>query len=157
MLIGAGGQEGSMDAANLLKPALSRGQLRCMGATSTDEYRKRIEKDQALMRRFQVVQVAEPSADETVSMLRGVKAKYEAPPGLRLLDEAIAAAVKLSRRYITDRFLPDKAFDLLDQTAAPVRLGVSAKPEAIEALDRQIVQLEIESAALESESSPRAQ
>jgi ATP-dependent Clp protease ATP-binding subunit ClpB len=156
MLIGAGGQEGAMDAANLLKPALSRGQLRCMGATSTEEYRKKIEKDQALMRRFQVVQVAEPTVDETISMLRGVKSKYEAHHGLRVLDEAIAAAVKLSRRYITDRFLPDKAFDLLDQTAASVRLGVAAKPDAVEALDRRIVELEIESAALTAETGARA-
>jgi ATP-dependent Clp protease ATP-binding subunit ClpB len=155
MLIGAGGQEGSMDAANILKPALSRGQLRCMGATSTEEYRKRIEKDAALMRRFQVVNVPEPSVDETISMLRGAKEKYETHHGIPLMDEAISAAVKLSRRYVTDRFLPDKAFDLLDQTAASVRLAATAKPAAVEQLDRQIVRLEIETHALGRETSPR--
>ncbi len=155
MLIGAGGQEGSMDAANILKPALSRGQLRCMGATSTEEYRKRIEKDAALMRRFQVVNVPEPSVDETISMLRGAKEAYEAHHGIPLMDEAISAAVKLSRRYVTDRFLPDKAFDLLDQTAASVRLAATAKPAALAQLDRQIVRLEIETNALGRETSPR--
>jgi ATP-dependent Clp protease ATP-binding subunit ClpB len=156
MLVGAGGAEGAMDAANLIKPMLSRGQLRCMGATSTTEYRKRIETDAALMRRFQVVQVPEPSVEETIAMLRGAKEKYEAHHGIRLRDEALSAAVKLSRRYITDRFLPDKAFDIIDQTAASVRLGVAAKPQAIEVMDRQIVALEIESHALEHESAPRA-
>jgi ATP-dependent Clp protease ATP-binding subunit ClpB len=155
MLIGAGGQEGSMDAANLLKPALSRGQLRCMGATSTEEYRKRIEKDAALMRRFQVVHVAEPTVDETISMLRGAREAYEAHHGIPLMDEAISAAVKLSRRYVTDRFLPDKAFDLLDQTAASVRLAATAKPAALAQLDLQIVRLEIETNALGRETSPR--
>ena len=156
MLIGAGGAEGSMDAANLLKPALSRGLLRCLGATSTEEYRKRIEKDTALMRRFGVVQVHEPSVDETIAMLRGAKDKYELHHGVRLCDEAIAAAVKLSRRHLTDRFLPDKAFDLVDQTAASVRLGAAAKPESLAELDRAIVRLEIERRALEEESAPRA-
>jgi ATP-dependent Clp protease ATP-binding subunit ClpB len=156
MLVGAGGAEGSMDAANLFKPALSRGQLRCMGATSTTEYRKRIETDAALMRRFQVVQVPEPSVDEAIAMLRGAKAKYEAHHGIRLRDEALSAAVKLSRRYVTDRFLPDKAFDVLDQTAASVRLGVAAKPDTLERLDRQIIALRIEKEALAEETEPRA-
>jgi len=155
LLIGAGGQEGSMDAANMLKPALSRGQLRCMGATSTEEYRKRIEKDAALMRRFQVINVPEPSVEESVAMLRGAKEKYETHHGIRLMDEAISAAVKFSRRYVTDRYLPDKAFDLIDQTAASVRLALVGKPEALEQIDRQIVRLEIETHALARESAPR--
>ena len=157
MMVGAGGSEGSMDAANLLKPALSRGQFRCMGATTLAEYRKRIEKDAALMRRFQIVTVDEPSIDETVSMLRGVKEKYELHHGVLLLDEALIAAVKLARRYLSDRFLPDKAFDLLDQTAASVRLRLSSKPEPIQVLDQQIIKLEIESHALGKEATPRAQ
>ena len=156
-VVGAGSAEGSMDAANLLKPALSRGALRCMGATTTVEYRRRIQKDSALMRRFQVVDVREPTIDETISMLRGLKEKYELHHGVRLLDEAIVAAAKLGKRYLTDRFLPDKAFDLLDQAAASVRLRVSSKPEPLEELDRRIITLEIESHALESESSPAVQ
>jgi ATP-dependent Clp protease ATP-binding subunit ClpB len=155
MIIGAGGAEGSMDAANLIKPALSRGELRCMGSTTLEEYRKHIEKDTALMRRFQVVMVDEPSVEETVSMLRGLKEKYELHHGVRLLDEALVASAKLSRRYITDRFLPDKAIDLMDQTAATVRIGLTSKPEAVEALDRKIMNLEIELRAVEGETSDK--
>ncbi len=156
MIIGAGGAEGSMDAANLIKPALSRGEIRVMGATTLEEYRKHIEKDAALMRRFQIVTVDEPSDEETLNMLRGVKEKYDVHHGVRLLDEALLAAVKLSKRYITDRFLPDKAIDLIDQTAATVRLRLAAKPEAIEALDQRIVTLAIELKALTGEDTPAA-
>jgi ATP-dependent Clp protease ATP-binding subunit ClpB len=157
MIVGAGGAEGSVDAANLLKPALSRGELRCLGATTLAEYRKRFEKDPALSRRFQIVQVDEPSDDETLSMLRGIKEKYEAHHGVRVADDALRAALKLSRRYLTERFLPDKAIDLLDQTAASVRLAASAKPDALQALDQRIVALEIENKALQNEGSAKAQ
>jgi ATP-dependent Clp protease ATP-binding subunit ClpB len=156
MIIGAGGAEGSMDAANLLKPALSRGELRLIGATTLEEYRKRIEKDAALMRRFQVVLVEEPTEAEAVSIVRGVKEKYEVHHGVQLLDEAITASVQLSKRYITDRYLPDKALDLVDQTASTVRLRISSKPAELEQLDRQIVELEIERHALENETSDKA-
>lgn len=152
MLIGAGGAEGAMDAANLIKPALSRGKIRCIGATTLEEYQKRIEKDAALMRRFQVVMVEEPSMDETISILRGVKEKYEVHHGVRILDAALTAASKLSHRYIMDRFLPDKAIDLIDQTAASIRIGLSSKPEEIDKIDRQIIQLEIEIRALKNET-----
>ena len=155
-IIGAGGAEGSMDAANLLKPALSRGELRCMGATTLNEYRKKIERDAALMRRFQIVMVDEPSVDEATSMLRGVKDKFELHHGVRLMDEALVAAVKLSKRYLADRFLPDKALDLVDQTAAGVRLALSSKPDRLEKLDREIVRLEIESHAIEKDTSKKA-
>jgi ATP-dependent Clp protease ATP-binding subunit ClpB len=152
MLIGAGGSEGAMDAANLIKPALSRGEIRCIGATTLEEYRKHIEKDTALMRRFQVVMVDEPSLDETITILRGIKEKYEVHHGVQILDAALAAAAKLSNRYITDRFLPDKAVDLIDQAAASLRIGLSSKPEEIEQMDHRIVNLEIEIRALEHES-----
>lgn len=155
MIIGAGGSEGSVDAANLLKPALSRGELRCMGATTLAEFRKRFEKDPALSRRFQIVAVDEPSVEETVSMLRGVKEKYELHHGVRIIDESIIAAVNLSRRYLTERFLPDKAFDLLDQTSAAVRLAAASKPAPLEALDQQILKLEIESRALQNETAQK--
>jgi len=155
LLVGAGGAEGSMDAANLLKPALARGQVRCLGATTPSEYRKRIEKDPALTRRFQVVSIGEPSVVESVAMLRGLKAKYEKHHGLRILDEAIGAAVRLSRRYLSDRCLPDKAIDLLDQTAAAVRLGRVAQPAALDALERQVVTLELERMAIAGEDGPR--
>lgn len=157
MIIGAGGAEGAMDAANLIKPALSRGEIRCMGATTLEEYRKHIEKDTALMRRFQVVMVEEPTLDETVNILRGVKQKYEVHHGVRLLDASLAAAAKLSRRYIADRFLPDKAIDLIDQTAASVRLGLSSKPDEIDAIDRRILQLEIELRAVQDETGAKAE
>jgi ATP-dependent Clp protease ATP-binding subunit ClpB len=153
MLIGAGGSEGSMDAANLLKPALTRGQIRCIGATTLEEYRKRIEKNAGLLRRFQLIQLEEPSAELSVAILRGVKDRYESHHGVRLKDAAIAAAVKLSQRYLTDRYLPDKALDLIDQTASNVRFRLASKPEAIIRIDRQIVALEIERRALEQETS----
>ncbi len=152
MLIGAGGSEGAMDAANLIKPALSRGEIRCVGATTLEEYRKHIEKDSALMRRFQVVMVEEPSIEETVSILRGVKEKYEVHHGVQLLDAALVESVKLAKRYIMDRFLPDKAIDLIDQTSASVRIGFSSKPEEIDSIDQRIVELEIEIRALKNET-----
>jgi len=152
MIVGAGASEGAMDAANLLKPALSRGEIHCVGATTLEEYRKHIEKDAALMRRFQIVMVEEPSIDDTVSILRGVKEKYEVHHGVRIQDIAVTAAAKLSQRYITDRFLPDKAIDLIDQTAATIRIALASKPEEIDKIDRQIVQLEIEARALADET-----
>lgn len=155
-LVGAGASEGAMDASNLIKPALSRGQIRCIGATTLEEYRKHIEKDAALMRRFQIVMVNEPSLDETISILRGIKEKYEVHHGVRILDAALIAAAKLSNRYITDRFLPDKAIDLVDQTSASTRIAMASKPEEIDKIDRHIVQLEIELRALQGESDKAA-
>lgn len=156
MLVGAGASEGAMDASNLIKPALSRGQIRCVGTTTLEEYRKNIEKDAALMRRFQVVMVEEPSADDTVSILRGVKEKYEVHHGVRIQDSALIAATKLSKRYITDRFLPDKAIDLVDQSAASARITLASKPEEIDRIDRHIIQLEIELRALANEEDKEA-
>ena len=156
MLIGAGGgSEGAMDASNLIKPALSRGEIRCLGATTLEEYRKHIEKDAALMRRFQIVMVEEPSCEESVSILRGVKEKYEVHHGVRITDSAIHASVNLSHRYITDRFLPDKALDLIDQTAASTRIVLSSKPEELENIDRRIIQIEIEISALKDEEADK--
>lgn len=152
-LIGAGKGEGSMDAANLLKPALSRGQLTCIGATTLDEYRMYFEKDDALMRRFQTVQVPEPTADETMTILRGLEEKYEQHHGVLITDEALQAAVTLSRRYITDRYLPDKAIDLIDQTAASVRIRLSSKPEELDSIDRRLIALEIEWRAIKNENN----
>lgn len=152
MLIGAGAAEGSMDAANLLKPALARGELRCVAATTLDEYRKHIEKDAALERRFQQVYVAEPSVEDTVSILRGLKEKYELHHGVQITDSAIVAAATLSSRYITDRFLPDKAIDLIDEATSRVRMQIDSKPEEIDELDRKIIQLKIEREALKKES-----
>ena len=152
IIVGAGASEGAMDASNLIKPALSRGEIHCVGATTLEEYRKHIEKDAALMRRFQIVLVEEPSIDDTVSILRGVKEKYEVHHGVRIQDVAVTAAAKLSQRYITDRFLPDKAIDLIDQTAATIRITLASKPEEIDKIDRQIVQLEIEARALANET-----
>lgn len=152
MLIGAGGQEGSMDAANLIKPALSRGEIRCVGATTLQEYRKHIEKDTALMRRFQTVLVDEPGIEETITILRGIKEKYEVHHGVHIQDAALVSAAKLSKRYVMDRFLPDKAVDLIDQTAASVRIGLSSKPEEIDEIDRRIVNLEIEIRALKDDT-----
>jgi len=157
MIIGAGGSEGAMDAANLLKPALSRGEIRCIGATTLEEYRKHIEKDAALMRRFQIVMVEEPSLDETVTILRGVKEKYEVHHGIQILDAALVAAAKLSKRYIMDRFLPDKAVDLIDQASASLRIGLSSKPEEIAGIDLRIVDLEIEIRALKNETDAQTQ
>jgi ATP-dependent Clp protease ATP-binding subunit ClpB len=153
-LVGAGKAEGSMDASNMLKPALARGELHCVGATTLDEYRKNIEKDAALARRFQPVFVSEPSVADTISILRGIKEKYELHHGVRITDAAIVAAATLSNRYITDRFLPDKAIDLMDEAASRLRMEVDTKPEAIDELDRRIVQLKIEREALKKESDP---
>jgi len=151
-LVGAGKAEGAMDASNMLKPALARGELHCIGATTLDEYRKNIEKDAALARRFQPVFVGEPSVEDTISILRGIKEKYELHHGVRITDSAIVAAATLSNRYITDRFLPDKAIDLMDEAASRLRMEVESKPEAIDELDRRIVQLKIEREALKRES-----
>jgi len=150
-LVGAGAAEGSMDASNLLKPALARGELHCIGATTLDEYRKHIEKDAALARRFQAVYVAEPTIEDTISILRGIKEKYELHHGIKITDAAIVAAANLSKRYITDRFLPDKAIDLIDEAASRLRMEVASKPEAIDELDRKIIQLKIEQTALKKE------
>ena len=150
-LIGAGAAEGSMDASNLLKPLLARGKLHCVGATTLDEYRKHIEKDAALARRFQSVFVAEPTVPDTISILRGLKEKYELHHGVRITDAAIVAAATLSHRYITDRFLPDKAIDLVDEAASRLKMEVDSKPEEIDELDRRIIQLKIEREALKKE------
>jgi ATP-dependent Clp protease ATP-binding subunit ClpB len=151
-LVGAGAAEGSMDASNLLKPALARGELHCVGATTLNEYRKYIEKDAALARRFQPVFVNEPTVEDTVSILRGLKEKYEVHHGVRITDAAIVAAATLSNRYITDRFLPDKAIDLMDEAASRLRMQVDSKPENLDELDRRIVQLKIEREALKKET-----
>lgn len=151
-LIGAGASEGSMDAGNLLKPALARGELHCIGATTLDEYQKYVEKDAALQRRFQPVFVDEPTVEDTISILRGLKEKYELHHGVRITDGAIVAAAQLSNRYITNRFLPDKAIDLMDEAASRIRMEVESKPEEIENLDRRIIQLKIEESALTKES-----
>jgi len=151
-LIGAGKSEGAMDAGNLLKPALARGELHCIGATTLDEYRKYVEKDAALQRRFQPVFVGEPTVEDTISILRGLKEKYELHHGVRITDGALVAAATLSNRYISDRFLPDKAIDLMDEAASRLRMEVESKPEEIENLDRRIIQLKIEREALKKES-----
>jgi ATP-dependent Clp protease ATP-binding subunit ClpB len=151
-LVGAGAAEGSMDASNMLKPALARGELHCVGATTLDEYRKHIEKDAALARRFQSVFVAEPTVEDTISILRGLKEKYEVHHGVRIQDSAIVSAATLSNRYISDRFLPDKAIDLVDEAASRLRLEVDSKPEEIDELDRRIIQLKIEREALKKET-----
>ena len=151
-LVGAGKSEGSMDASNLLKPALARGELHCIGATTLDEYRKHVEKDPALQRRFQPVFVGEPTVEDTISILRGLKDKYELHHGVRITDGALVAAATLSNRYITDRFLPDKAIDLMDEAASRLRMEVESKPEEIEGLDRRIIRLKIEREALSKES-----
>ena len=153
-LIGAGKSEGAMDAGNLLKPALARGELHCVGATTLDEYRKYVEKDPALQRRFQPVFVGEPTVEDTISILRGLKDRYELHHGVRITDGSLVAAATLSNRYITDRFLPDKAIDLMDEAASRIRMEVESKPEEIETLDRRIIQLKIEREALRRESDP---
>ena len=150
-LVGAGKSEGAMDAANLIKPALARGELHCIGATTLDEYRKYVEKDAALARRFQPVMVEEPTVEDTISILRGIKEKYELHHGVRISDSALVAAATLSHRYITDRFLPDKAIDLMDEAASRLRMEVDSKPEELDALDRQILQGQIEAEALKKE------
>src|SRR6202162_4090990 len=153
-LVGAGRAEGSMDASNLIKPELARGTLHCIGATTLDEYRKHIEKDAALARRFQAVFVGEPSVEDTISILRGIKEKYELHHGVRITDGALVAAATLSNRYITDRFLPDKAIDLMDEAGSRLRMQVDSKPEALDELDRRVIQLKIEREALKKESDP---
>ncbi len=153
-LVGAGAAQGSMDASNMLKPALARGELHCIGATTIDEYRKYIEKDAALERRFQPVLVEEPSVEDTIAILRGLKEKYEVHHGVRIKDSAIVAAATLSHRYITDRFLPDKAIDLIDEAAAKLRIEIDSLPSEIDEIERKIMQLEIEREALKKESDP---
>jgi len=151
-LVGAGASEGSMDASNLLKPALARGELHCVGATTLNEYRKHVEKDAALARRFQPVFVSEPTVEDTISILRGIKEKYELHHGVRILDSSLVQAAILSNRYITDRFLPDKAIDLVDEAGSRVRMQVDSKPEEIDELDRRIIQLKIEREAIKKEN-----
>jgi ATP-dependent Clp protease ATP-binding subunit ClpB len=151
-LIGAGAGEGAMDAANILKPALARGELRAIGATTLNEYQKYFEKDKALERRFQKVMVDEPSEDDAISILRGLKDRYESHHQVRILDEAIIAAVQLSMRYVTDRFLPDKAIDLIDESAAKLKLEMNSMPEELDELERRIRQLEIEREAIKREN-----
>lgn len=151
LLVGAGGAEGAVDAANILKPALARGDLRCIGATTLDEYRRYIEKDAALERRFQTVFVEEPSVEDTISILRGLKEKYEIHHGVRITDSAIVAAAELSNRYIADRFLPDKAIDLIDESSAKLRLEIDSVPEELDRINREIRRLEIEREALKRE------
>src|SRR6185436_12920335 len=153
-IVGAGKADGAMDASNLLKPALARGELHCIGATTLDEYRKHVEKDAALARRFQPVFVNEPSVEDTVSILRGLKDKYEQHHGVRITDGAIVAAATLSHRYIADRFLPDKAIDLVDEAAARLKMQVDSKPDELDSIDREIVRLKIEQEALKKESDP---
>ncbi len=151
-LVGAGKTDGAMDASNLLKPALARGELHCIGATTLDEYRKHVEKDAALARRFQPVMIEEPSVEDTISILRGLKEKYEVHHGIRISDGAIVAAANLSNRYITDRFMPDKAIDLMDEASSRLRMQIDSKPEALDELDRRLIQLQIELEALRKET-----
>ena len=151
LLVGAGATQGAMDAANILKPALARGELHAIGATTLNEYKKHIEKDAALERRFQPVLVSEPSEEDTISILRGLKERYEVHHGVRITDAAIVAASQLSERYITDRFLPDKAIDLIDEAASKLRIEIDSMPEELDALERKIKQLEIEREALKRE------
>ncbi|MTH99246.1 ATP-dependent chaperone ClpB [Roseibium sp. RKSG952] len=155
-LVGAGKADGAMDASNLLKPTLARGELHCVGATTLDEYRKHVEKDAALARRFQPVFVSEPTVEDTISILRGIKEKYELHHGVRITDSAVVSAATLSNRYITDRFLPDKAIDLMDEAASRLRMQVDSKPEELDELDRRIIQLKIEREALKVEEDPAA-
>lgn len=150
-VVGAGAAQGSMDASNLLKPALARGQLRCIGATTTNEYRKYIEKDKALERRFQQVMIDQPSPEDTVSILRGLKSRYEMHHGVRIRDEALLAAAKLSHRYIPDRFLPDKAIDLVDEACAKLKNEITSKPVVLDEIDRRVIQLEMERLSLKSD------
>ena len=156
-LVGAGAGEGSMDASNLLKPALARGELHCIGATTLDEYRKYIEKDAALARRFQSVLVSEPTVEDTISILRGLKEKYEMHHGVRIADSALVSAATLSHRYITNRFLPDKAIDLMDEAASKLRMEVDSKPEALDEIDRKLIQMKIETEALKKEKDDASQ
>ncbi|HET6927383.1 MAG TPA: Clp protease N-terminal domain-containing protein, partial [Hyphomicrobiaceae bacterium] len=151
-IVGAGKAEGAMDAGNLLKPALARGELHCVGATTLDEYRKHIEKDAALARRFQPVFISEPTVEDTISILRGLKEKYEQHHGVRITDSALVAAATLSHRYISDRFLPDKAIDLVDEAASRLKMEIDSKPEELDAIDRDLMQMKIEREALRKES-----
>ena len=150
-MVGAGKAEGAIDAGNMLKPALARGELHCIGATTLDEYRKYIEKDAALERRFQKILVGEPSVEATIAILRGLQEKYEVHHGVEITDPAIVAAAELSHRYITDRFLPDKAIDLIDEAASKVKIEIDSKPEALDKLDRRLIQLQIERDAVVKE------
>jgi ATP-dependent Clp protease ATP-binding subunit ClpB len=150
-MVGAGKAEGAIDAGNMLKPALARGELHCIGATTLNEYRKYVEKDAALERRFQKVLVDEPSVEATVAILRGLQEKYEVHHGVEITDPAIVAAAELSHRYITDRFLPDKAIDLIDEAAAKIKIEIDSKPEAMDRLDRRLIQLKIEREAVRKE------
>jgi ATP-dependent Clp protease ATP-binding subunit ClpB len=150
-LVGAGAAEGAVDASNMLKPALARGELRCVGATTIKEYRKYIEKDAAFERRFQPIMVEEPSVEDTISILRGLKEKYEVHHGVRIKDSALVAAATLSNRYITDRFLPDKAIDLIDEATSRLRIEIDSLPAEIDTLQRKTTQLEIEREALKKE------
>ena len=156
-MVGAGKAEGAIDAGNMLKPALARGELHCIGATTLDEYRKYIEKDAALERRFQKILVGEPSVEATIAILRGLQEKYEAHHGVEITDPAIVAAAELSHRYITDRFLPDKAIDLIDEAASKVKIEIDSKPEALDKLDRRLIQLQIERAAVLKEKDEASQ
>ena len=157
VVLGSGRTEGAMDAANLLKPALARGELRCIGATTVEEYRKYIEKDAAFERRFQQVAVGEPSVADTVAILRGLKEKYEAHHGVRVLDRALVAAASLSERYIQQRFLPDKAIDVVDEACAALRVALDSRPEAIDALAQQQYRLRVEQEALKKETDAASQ
>ncbi len=156
-LVGAGAAEGAMDASNMLKPMLARGELHCIGATTLDEYRKHIEKDAALERRFQPIMVDQPSVEDTISILRGLKQRYEVHHGVRIQDSALVAAAMLSQRYITDRFLPDKAIDLIDEAASRLRVELDSTPSEIDALDRRIRQLQVEQQALKKETDAASQ
>ena len=155
-LVGAGATEGAMDASNLLKPALARGELHCMGATTINEYKKYVEKDAALARRFQEIYVAEPSVEDTISILRGIKEKFELHHGVKISDSALIAAASLSNRYITDRFLPDKAIDLMDEAASALRMSIDSKPEELDELDRRVLQLKIEREGLKKEKDSKS-
>ena len=152
MLVGAGKTEGAMDAGNMLKPMLARGELHCIGATTLNEYREYIEKDSALERRFQKVNVSEPDVEDTISILRGLKERYEVYHGVRIQDRRLVAAAELSNRYITDRFLPDKAIDLVDQACATIRTEMGSNPTELDQVNRRVMQLEIEESALKNES-----
>ena len=156
-IVGAGKAEGAMDAGNLLKPALARGELHCVGATTLDEYRKHIEKDAALARRFQPVFISEPTVEDTISILRGLKEKYEQHHGVRITDSALVAAATLSNRYISDRFLPDKAIDLVDEAASRLKMEIDSKPEELDAIDRDLMQMRIEREALQQGERCRLQ
>src|SRR5690606_7979621 len=156
-LVGAGAAEGAMDASNMLKPALARGELRCVGATTLDEYRKHIEKDAALERRFQPVVVSQPTVEDTIAILRGLKDRYEAPHGIRIQDAALVAAAVLSNRYITERFLPDKAIDLVDEAASKIKMEIDSMPIEIDQVERKLLQLRIEEQALKRESDKASQ